>query len=118
MRQLKHKSKYNNIKTTINGIRFDSKAEGEYYLRLLTRYQPNEIKLQPKLYFTDAKILYKPDFLIIEDGRQVYIDVKGVETAVFKIKMRLFKCYSNAMLRIVKKKGKNFVITNEVIGTL
>ncbi|MCC0650786.1 DUF1064 domain-containing protein, partial [Clostridioides sp. ZZV15-6598] len=50
-------SKYNNKKTTIDGIKFDSKDEAEYYLYLKDKKAKGEIKdfglqqkfeLQPK----------------------------------------------------------------------
>ena len=60
-------SKYKSIKTKINGIVFDSKAEAHYYLFLKAEEKRGKLKiisLQPKIYLTEARILYKPDFLI------------------------------------------------------
>jgi len=98
-------SKYKSIKTTIDGIKFDSKAEAEYYLHLLKLEQIGDIKiiaLQPKVYLTESRILYKPDFLIEENGKQVYIDVKGMITPVFALKKRLWVQYGAGLLRLVK----------------
>ena len=88
-------SKYKNKKVEIDGITFDSKAEGRFY-----ELKKQEIlELQPKIYMTKARILYKPDFKM-NDG--TYVDVKGMQTPVFKIKKRLWKVYMNGDLHIVK----------------
>lgn len=106
-------SKYRAIKTGIDGIKFDSKAEAEYYIELLSLQESGairDIELQPKIVLTASKILYKPDFKVTyPDGRIEHIDVKGVETPVFKIKKRLWKNYGAGTLVIVKKKGRSFV---------
>lgn len=109
------KSKYCAVKTTVDGIRFDSKAEANYYLHLKFLESKNIIKIveiQPKRYMTEAKILYKPDFLIIENGKLIYIDVKGMITPVFAIKARLWVHYGAGTLRLVKN-GK---ITKEIVS--
>ena len=97
--------KYNATKVVINKKKFDSKAEGQYYLFLLDQQKRGLIKiieLQPKVYLTNAKILYKPDFLIQEGHRCIYVDVKGMKTPVFAIKKRLWVYYGGGTLRIVK----------------
>lgn len=110
-------NKYNAKKTQIDGIVFDSQAEADFYEELKL-YQEMKllkiIKLQPKVYLTDAKILYKPDFLIEENGKMVYIDVKGMETQGFKIKKRLWKHYGPGILRILKRKGKSFYVSETI----
>lgn len=114
-------NKYGAKKTVIDGITFDSKAEAEYYALIKQQEKLNMLKiveLQPKIYLTDAKILYKPDFLIHRLGETspVYIDVKGCETPVFKIKARLWASYMDADLELVKKKGKRFYTTKTIKG--
>lgn len=111
------KNKYGAKRTTIDGIAFDSKAEAEYYCELLLQEKAGLIKLvelQPKIYLTDAKILYKADFLIEEPGKLVWIDVKGHETPVFGIKKRLWKVYGPGVLRIIEKRGKRFQLKKEI----
>ena len=98
-------AKYKSIKTTVDGIKFDSKAEAEYYIHLLNLQKIGDVKiiaLQPKVYLTEARILYKPDFLIEENGRSVYIDVKGYRHPVFQIKKRLWVHYGQGVLRIIR----------------
>lgn len=102
-----NKSKFNNIKKVIDGIKFDSQLEAAYYLEL-QRLKVKIIEFQPKVRLTDANILYKPDFLIVEDGQKVYIDVKGMQTPVFNIKKRLWKSYGPGRLILVKKNASGW----------
>lgn len=111
------KSKYNAKKTVIDGVKFDSKAEGEYYLFLKKMEELGRIaiiELQPKVYLTKSKILYKPDFKILEDGQEVYIDVKGMQTPVFNMKKRLWRHYGAGKLRLVKKRSGGFELLDEI----
>lgn len=110
------KSKYNNVKTTVDGITFDSKKEAEYYCMLKILKQAGEIKdfglqpryeLQPPFEKNGQKyraITYVADFVIVNlDGTTEVIDVKGVETQVFKIKKKMFEYqYPELSLKIVK----------------
>jgi Protein of unknown function (DUF1064) len=100
----KKTNKYNNKKVVVDGIKFDSKQESEYYLHLKELKAKGEIldftlqpkfELQPK--FTKRGILfkaidYKADFHVwLPDGTDYVVDVKGFETADFKIKKKLFE---------------------------
>ena len=105
------KNKFRNKKVTIDGIKFDSIAEGDYYIFLknLEQFQGLKIlELQPKVYMTKARILYKPDFLIEQDGLKTWIEVKGFETPVYKLKLRLWKFYGPGILHVVKKNRFGF----------
>jgi hypothetical protein len=102
------RNKYGAKKTEVNGIVFDSKMEANLYKDLLLRQSVGQckiIELQPKVYLSAAKILYKPDFLIEanNNGEKYYIDAKGMDTPVFKLKLRLWKAYSKEKLLIVYK---------------
>ncbi len=113
------KSKYRAIKTKVDGITFDSRAEACFYNELLFLQKAGEIniiELQPKVYLTEARILIKPDFLIEENGKKVWIDVKGHTTAVFQIKVRLWSKYGPGTLRLVKKNGFRFDKIKEIIS--
>lgn len=106
------RSKYGAKKTVLDGIRFDSMAEAEYYLILKAQKLRGEIAdfiLQPKIYLSAAKILFKPDYLVINlDGSRFFVDVKGMMTPVFKLKLRLWKAYCSERLLLVKKSGRGF----------
>lgn len=108
-------NKYRNTKVVIDGIRFDSKAEGRRYqeLKLLLRAgKIFDLKLQPRFLLIEGfkkngktwrKTEYVADFSYIENGRRIVEDVKGKETDVFKIKHKLFEYkYPEFELRIVK----------------
>lgn len=114
-------SKYKSCRTKVDGISFASKAEAEYYLELQTYVNDGELKileLQPKVVMTTSLIKYVPDFKIQDKfGRQWYVDVKGMETPVFKIKKRLWKHYGDGELKIVKKIGKKFKLVETILST-
>lgn len=104
----KRGSKYGNKKTVIDGIRFDSKAEADRYCELKVMHQAGliyELECQPRYNFPldgvpmryvagkrKGKIIeYVADFYYIQNDKWVIEDVKGVETAVFKLKRALMK---------------------------
>ena len=96
-------NKYKNKKVEVDGIKFDSKHEAEYYLYLKRLKEEGKIKdfglqqrfeLQPsfkKYGKTHRAITYTADFTVIDNKDNVHvIDCKGVETVEFKIKKKLF----------------------------
>lgn len=100
-------NKYGNIKTTIDGITFDSKAEARRYqeLKLLEKAgEINTLKLQPifPLVVNNQSVgTYIADFSYTNrDGSLVVEDVKGVRTAVFNLKARLMKAIHNIEVKI------------------
>lgn len=100
--ELEKKSKYSSAKTDIDGIRFDSKKEAEFYAELKLREKAGEIshlRLQPRYLLQEAfkyngkqhrEIEYVADFEYIENGETVVVDVKGFKTAVYMLKKKLF----------------------------
>ncbi|MDB0438076.1 DUF1064 domain-containing protein [Clostridioides difficile] len=112
-------SKYNNKKIVIDGIKFDSKDESEYYLYLKEKKEKGEIKdfglqqkfeLQPK-FKKDGKsyraITYTVDFAIYKwNGEVVYIDVKGYSTQQGELRKKLFdyKYQDKTLIWISKSK--------------
>ena len=97
-------SKYNAKRTTIDGITFASRKEADCYVEIKLLQHAGEIKdfsLQPEFElqaaFTDSNgvkhraIKYRADFMLTySDGREVVVDVKGVRTAVYALKKKLF----------------------------
>lgn len=103
--------KYNAVKTTIDGITFDSKAESRRFTELnllqqageicgLRVHVPYEIRVNNQLickyiadfvYYEGAEIQY---------GREIVEDVKGVRTAAFNLKARLMKAVHGIDIRI------------------
>lgn len=96
-------SKYKNKKIVYNGIKFDSKKEYAYYIKLKLLEDSNKIQdlkrqvkyeLQPSYRFKDKTIRainYIADFEYIENGVKHIIDTKGFRTEVYKIKKKMFE---------------------------
>lgn len=105
-------SKYNNKKTWVDGICFDSKKEAEYYSILKTLQVAGEIKgfcRQPEFILVEGNaenraITYKADFIVFHnDGRTEIVDVKGYESQQWKRTYKQFRLkYPELELEIVK----------------
>jgi hypothetical protein len=93
------RSKYNNKKTIINGITFDSKKEGDRYVFLTRREEIGEIldlHLQvPFNFVLDGKkmFVYKSDFVYYDKtiNKTIIEDVKGMRTPLYKLKKKLIE---------------------------
>lgn len=97
-------SKYKNKKCIYNGIKFDSKKEMAYYIKLKMLEEKGKIKklelqktyeLQPSFKVngkTYRRITYKADFSYIttEDDKLHIVDTKGFRTEVYKLKRKMF----------------------------
>jgi hypothetical protein len=88
--------KYRNIITEVDGIKFRSRAEANYYGKLKLYVKAGEVesfKMQVPYELTVNGILickYLADFVVkYTDGTVKVIDVKGVCTELFKIKAKL-----------------------------
>jgi len=90
----KRRNKYNARRTSVDGVSFDSAAEAAYYQELKLRLRAGEIAgfcRQPR-FMLDAGTEYRADFIVFHvDGSYDIIDVKGVETSVFKLKMAMMR---------------------------
>lgn len=111
-RQKPKRIKYNNRKTWIDGICFDSRKEADYYQELKLLQQIGEIKgfcRQPEFLIVDGDvehraITYKADFIIFHhDGTFEIIDVKGYESEQWKRTEKMFRLrYPDLELKIIK----------------
>lgn len=109
-------SKYGNKITELDGMKFDSLAEANYYMELKYLKRAGVIKCfcrQPKFILEKAfakngkrfcAITYTADFMVTHpDNRVDVIDVKGVLTKEFRIKWKLFeKRYPEYSLQLVR----------------
>lgn len=109
-------NKYRNQKVVIDGIRFDSKAEGNRYkeLKMLEKNKYiTGLVLQPKFELQEKyknnkgesirAIVYKADFMYKENGKVIVEDVKGMETKEFKLKKKLFEYkYPEVEFKLIK----------------
>jgi hypothetical protein len=97
-------SKYGAKRVEVDGIVFDSKLESQYYLHLKELKAAGVVKhfeLQPEFILMEKfykrgilfrQIKYKADFHVwYTDGEEHIVDVKGMETADFKIKRKLYE---------------------------
>lgn len=98
------RQKYNNRKTIVDGITFDSKLEAKRYQELKLLEEKGLIKalvLQPKFQLipkfqvngkTYRQCIYVADFSYhdVKTGKTFVEDTKGFRTEVFKIKKKLF----------------------------
>lgn len=110
-------NKYGAIKTAVDGIMFDSRAEARRYAELKLLEMAGEItdlkchpqfELQPSFKHegkTIRSINYTADFSYMENGKLVVEDVKGGKatlTAAFQLRRRLLLYkYQAIELRIV-----------------
>ena len=99
------KNKYNNIKTVINGITFDSKKEAAYYGILKLKQKAGlidsfQMQVKYDLTVNGIKIgFYKADFVTFKEGKVIkVIDVKSEMTKklpVYRLKKKLIKAIDN-----------------------
>ena len=94
--------KYHNKKAVIDGIRFDSKKEANYYTYLKILRDSGKIwnlELQKKFVLQDKFTLngktyrainYIADFVYEDDNGMHVVDTKGYRTEVYKIKKKMF----------------------------
>lgn len=104
-------NKYNAKRCTIDGINFDSRAEGAFYASLKLREKAGEVvgvELQPRFELLGPKgeliCVYKADFAFFDNvaDRFRVVDVKGVETKEFRLKHRMMKALKGIDVEVVK----------------
>ena len=98
--------KYRNIKTEVDGITFDSRAEANRYCELKMLQAAGKISgfdIQPS-FVLDVGVRYRPDFIVCGNDGVVWVeDVKGVETQAFRLKRKLWEQrYPWMELRVIK----------------
>jgi hypothetical protein len=102
----KRTNKYNNKKHEVDGIKFDSRAEARYYMKLKragmsfmplseTYCAMQENVLLQEGFLCEgrriAPIHYRADFVIYENGQvKKVVDVKGYQDANSMLKMKMF----------------------------
>ena len=88
----RHKHKFNAVRTDVDGIKFDSKKEANYYKELKLRKLAGEIVffLRQVPFHLPGGVTYKVDFLEFHaDGTVHFIDVKGFSTPDFIMKKKM-----------------------------
>ena len=96
----KRKSKYNARKVRVDGIAFDSQAEANHYCRLKLLLRAGKIDgfcRQARFVITEGRdgekgTEYVTDFIVFyPDGKYRIVDVKGVKTDVFRLKVKCMR---------------------------
>ncbi len=114
--KIKQRTKYNSVKTRVDGILFDSKLEARRYgeLKLLQRSGHIRYFLMQVPFRLEEKITYRCDFMVVHnDGTVEYEDTKGAETKEFKLKLKLLLKRYPITLKIMKLKNKRWEVRNE-----
>lgn len=98
-------SKYRNVPTLWDGVRYSSKAEAEYAMRLDEQLRNNEIRgwtRQTTFYLGCPDAVYRTDFVVFEwNGAVTAVDVKGKRTSKFARDVKLWRRYGPCLLCIV-----------------
>ncbi len=106
------RSKFGNVKTTLDGQVFDSKREADRWVILKAREKAGEItELQRQVEFRlycptagpDAEVCrYVADFTYREGGMALVVeDVKGVRTPVYRLKAKWLRLQDGITIREV-----------------
>ena len=94
-------NKYHSERVWMDGFCFDSMAEANFYCRLKMLLRAGAITgfcRQPRFIVTESPVNgkrgseYRPDLLVFyPDGHSRIVDVKGVLTPVFKLKLKMMR---------------------------
>lgn len=91
----KKRSKYGAVKTTVDGIRFDSKKEAKRYVELMDMQKMgmiSDLQLQPSypIVVNGIEVCeYRADFFFRRGETEYVEDTKGFRTPVYKLKKKL-----------------------------
>jgi len=110
----KRQNKYGNVARDYNGTLYDSKKEAAYAQELDLRIKAGELKSWDRQVRISIDVNgkhicnYFIDFVLYHtDGLKEYVEVKGFETPVWRLKWKLFEALYNeiepmAQLTVVK----------------
>lgn len=102
---MRRPSKMRNIRTKVDGFNFDSKMEARYYGQLKLLMAAGEISyfLRQVPFHLPGNVTYRCDFVVFyPNGRVRYIDVKGHETAMFRMKKKQVEELYPVEIEVVK----------------
>jgi hypothetical protein len=117
----KSQAKYRNRVCEYDGKKFDSEAERDRYIHLRLLQSAGEIKdlsCQTKFFYCDRDsdgedtalmFTYIADFSYFRDGNEVFEDVKGIQTPVFRLKKKLIEARHNVKIVLVSKKTGEWI---------
>lgn len=108
-------TKFGNVPTVVDGIRFDSKAEARYFKMLRLREAAGEVAgIEHQKPFVipgangEAVCTYVADFAFYDHvaGRERVVDVKGgkgTQTALFKLKAKLMRSQLGIVVEVEER---------------
>lgn len=109
---LKASHKFGAVRTERQGIKFDSKAEADYWDLLQLAVATGELVgfMRQPAYYLPGGTRYVADFLCFwADGRVDARDVKGVETEAFSVKWREVQAaYPWMTFVMIKRHGRGW----------
>lgn len=100
------KHKFNAIQTIRDGFRFDSKLEAKYYDKLVKEREDGLIVffLRQVPFHLPGNVRYVCDFVEYRaDGTVVFVDVKGMDTAISKLKRKQVEALYPVKIKLVTK---------------
>lgn len=107
----KKPNKYRAEKVIYDGIKFDSKIEGRYYLAYRDDVKRGKIReLVPHPFFVIVmngikicKVIL--DFMYVDNktNKIHYIDIKGLDTAISRLKRKLVEAQYGIKVEVIKK---------------
>jgi len=104
---MRPKHKFSATRTTKDNVSFASKLEADYYDKLKLLKKVGKVLFflrQVPLHLGDGKSKYVVDFVEFwSNGEVRFVDVKGFETAEFKLKKKLVESLYPIEIEIVKK---------------
>ena len=105
------RNKYHAVPTIVDGIRFASKREALWYRVLRSDVKQGLVRAfecQPRFVLQPGpvavRIVYIADFWVhYANGTEEVWDVKGVETAAFRLKAKLFRTRYPLLPLVIKR---------------
>ena len=107
----------NTFFSELAGRRFDSQLERRVAEHLVSMQRNREIKdlrFQDQVELTRAGITWRIDFSYVQNKVKWYEEAKGFQTADYMLKLKLYRVYGQAPLRITKEGYNKNLVTEEI----
>lgn len=102
----KPRHKFNNVRTTIDDIKFSSKLEASYYKHLKNLQAANDVIffLRQVPFHLPGGVKYIVDFQVFyTDGWVDFVDTKGMKTDTFILKKKLVESQYPVTISVLEK---------------
>lgn len=106
-------------RTHYAGRSFASALEADLYgyLLLLQRQgEVTDVRCQPHVFLTEARIEMIPDFVVLDTRLEedIYYEAKGFETDIYRLKRKLWTVYGPGRLRVFKGRAGRLKMVEEI----